>query len=198
MLPIRLAAYVVVVLAAAAVVTYVIVGSGAPTPIVVLATLAAFVTTVLVTYLFRRYLDRRPWRGIGLMWPGRRELIGLAAGYVIGVAAIAAWFGVEVVAGWARVTGWSVPDRGALPAGLTVAVGAVLVLLRAAVEEVAFRGYLFVNLAEAAVRAFLAALLHRLPLDVLRRLRLLVRLDTVLRWHPRPSSRPSPIIGRGR
>jgi hypothetical protein len=32
-------------------------------------------------------------------------------------------------------------------------------------------------------RALLAALLHRLPLDVLRRLRLLVRPDTVLRWH---------------
>jgi hypothetical protein len=29
-------------------------------------------------------------------------------------------------------------------------------------------------------RAFLAALLHRLPVDVLHRLRLLVRLDTVL------------------
>jgi putative transposase len=32
-------------------------------------------------------------------------------------------------------------------------------------------------------RAFLAALLHQLPLDVLPRLRLLVRPDTVLRWH---------------
>jgi transposase len=32
-------------------------------------------------------------------------------------------------------------------------------------------------------RALLAALLHRLPRDVLRRLRLLVRPDTVLRWH---------------
>jgi transposase len=32
-------------------------------------------------------------------------------------------------------------------------------------------------------RAFLAALLHRLPLEVLRRLRLLVRPDTVLRWN---------------
>jgi putative transposase len=31
-------------------------------------------------------------------------------------------------------------------------------------------------------RIFLAALLHRLPKDVLRRLRLLVRPDTVLRW----------------
>lgn len=32
-------------------------------------------------------------------------------------------------------------------------------------------------------RAFLAALLHRLPLDVLRSVRMLVRPDTVLRWH---------------
>jgi transposase InsO family protein len=32
-------------------------------------------------------------------------------------------------------------------------------------------------------RAFLAALLHRLPRDVLRRIRLLVRPETVLRWH---------------
>jgi putative transposase len=36
---------------------------------------------------------------------------------------------------------------------------------------------------EPADRALLAALLHRLPMDVLRRLRLLVRPDTVLRWH---------------
>ncbi|MGA6159996.1 hypothetical protein ACPEIC_42485 [Stenotrophomonas sp. NPDC087984] len=32
-------------------------------------------------------------------------------------------------------------------------------------------------------RAFLAALLHRLPLPALRRVRLLVRPDTALRWH---------------
>jgi len=34
-----------------------------------------------------------------------------------------------------------------------------------------------------ADRAFLAALLHRFPRDVLRRVRLLVRPETVLRWH---------------
>ncbi|MEV5543724.1 integrase core domain-containing protein [Saccharopolyspora shandongensis] len=36
---------------------------------------------------------------------------------------------------------------------------------------------------DAGDRAFLAALLHRLPRNVLGRLRLLVRPDTVLRWH---------------
>jgi putative transposase len=35
----------------------------------------------------------------------------------------------------------------------------------------------------AADRALLAALLHRLARDVLRRIRLLVRPETVLRWH---------------
>jgi putative transposase len=35
----------------------------------------------------------------------------------------------------------------------------------------------------AADRALLAALLHRLPRQALRRLRLLVRPDTILRWH---------------
>ncbi|WP_245950579.1 helix-turn-helix domain-containing protein [Saccharothrix carnea] len=34
-----------------------------------------------------------------------------------------------------------------------------------------------------ADRAFLAALLHRLPTQALRRLRLLVRPETILRWH---------------
>ncbi|MEU4445174.1 integrase [Actinosynnema sp. NPDC050801] len=34
-----------------------------------------------------------------------------------------------------------------------------------------------------ANRAFLAALLHRLPVQALRRLQLLVRPETVLRWH---------------
>src|SRR3954471_18545122 len=34
-----------------------------------------------------------------------------------------------------------------------------------------------------ADRAWLAALLHRLPRDVLRSIRLLVRPETVLRWH---------------
>src|SRR5215813_8516637 len=36
---------------------------------------------------------------------------------------------------------------------------------------------------EPSDRVLLAALLHRLPMDVLRRVRLLVRPDTVLRWH---------------
>jgi hypothetical protein len=55
-----------------------------------------------------------------------------------------------------------------------------------------------------ADRALLAALLHRLPRQILRRLRLLARPDTILRWHRDPlrrhhtSSRPSQCWGRTR
>lgn len=57
-----------------------------------------------------------------------------------------------------------------------------------------------------ADRAFLAALLHRLPLQMLHRLRLLVSPDTILRWHrdllarrhaaqsrPKRPGRPRPV-----
>jgi hypothetical protein len=63
----------------------------------------------------------------------------------------------------------------------------------------------------AADRAFLAALLYRLPKDVLRRIRLLVRPGTVLRWHrnliayrhatisrPKQAARPATIRSIGR
>src|SRR3954471_20256692 len=49
---------------------------------------------------------------------------------------------------------------------------------------------------EPADRALLAALLHRLPRSVLRELRLLVRPDTVLRWHRNLLARRHTAISR--
>ncbi|MET7905425.1 integrase core domain-containing protein [Streptomyces sp. NPDC005355] len=45
-------------------------------------------------------------------------------------------------------------------------------------------------------RAFLAALLHRMPLSALRRVRLLVRPDTVLRWHRDLARRRHAVLSR--
>src|SRR5258706_11804697 len=45
-------------------------------------------------------------------------------------------------------------------------------------------------------RAFLAVLLHRLPMNVLRQVRLLVRPDTVLRWHRNLVARRHAIASR--
>jgi hypothetical protein len=48
-----------------------------------------------------------------------------------------------------------------------------------------------------ADRALLAALLHRLPRTVLRRIRMLVRPETVLRWVRREARRCIPdVVGR--
>jgi putative transposase len=49
---------------------------------------------------------------------------------------------------------------------------------------------------EPSDRAFLAALLHRLPTNVLRQVRLLVRPDTVLRWHRNLFARRRAIASR--
>jgi hypothetical protein len=47
-----------------------------------------------------------------------------------------------------------------------------------------------------ADRAILAALIHQLPRDVLRKMRLLVRPETVLRWHRDLISRHHARISR--
>ena len=49
---------------------------------------------------------------------------------------------------------------------------------------------------EPSDRVFLAALLHRLPRDVLRRIRLQVRPETVLRWHRHLVARRHAAISR--
>jgi putative transposase len=50
----------------------------------------------------------------------------------------------------------------------------------------------------AADRAFLAALLHRVPRDMLRGIRLLVRPETVLRWHRDLIARRHAVLSRPR
>ena len=45
-------------------------------------------------------------------------------------------------------------------------------------------------------RTLLAALLHRLPLQALRGMKLLVRPDTVLRWHRNLLARRHAIVSR--
>ena len=49
---------------------------------------------------------------------------------------------------------------------------------------------------DPADRAFFAAILHRLPRDVLRRVRLLVRPETVIRWHPNLIAHRHAVVSR--
>jgi len=112
--------------------------------------------------LFWRAVDRRPWAALGLSWrphSARNLLVGAGCGTAVVVAGTAvAW-----LAGLVRFDGPAPMEplaRGELLLAYVAAFAAV-----ALVEELVFRGYVLVNLQEAAGRwpgAALAALLFGL------------------------------------
>jgi uncharacterized protein len=119
-----------------------------PTPVRQLLALVAIPLTVAVTYGFRRWVDRRDWRGIGLPRPGRRHLVAGGVGFLVGVAVITVLFMVEWAAGWIQVTGTELAMRGLAGAAVLLGGGLAFQLAAGLTEELAFRGYLFGNLTE--------------------------------------------------
>ncbi|MCY9786050.1 CPBP family intramembrane metalloprotease [Nocardiopsis sp. EMB25] len=115
--------------------------------------LLVFVLAVPLVWAARRFLDRRPWGGLGLtgVREGRRPfLVGAAAWALPGAAGIA----LCVAMGWASVTA-AVPWTELLPGVLSLA--ALVLVFEAVPEELIFRGYLYRNL-NAAMPAWLAVL----------------------------------------
>jgi hypothetical protein len=122
---------------------------------------------VAVTWLFRRRVDRRGWRDLGLLLPGRPQLVASGAGFALGTLTIVAFFGVLRALGWARVDGGEVAERGVAEVVALLAAGLVMYATSALVQELAFRGYFFQNLAErlsirtaAVVAGLIFAVLH--------------------------------------
>ncbi|GAA2533463.1 CPBP family intramembrane glutamic endopeptidase [Pilimelia columellifera] len=111
-------------------------------------TVVVLAAVVAVTYVFRRYVDRRSWLLLGVTTPSRMRWWELGAGFVIGSVAVAAVLVAQLAVGVeVAFVGTSAASVGTGSALLTLVAGAVLVALKAAVEEVAFRGYLVANLA---------------------------------------------------
>lgn len=84
---------------------------------------------------------------------------------------IVAFFGVLQALGWARVDGGEVAERGVAAVVALLAAGLVMYATSALVQELAFRGYFYQNLAErlpiraaAIVAGLILAVLH-LPDD---------------------------------
>jgi membrane protease YdiL (CAAX protease family) len=102
-----------------------------------LVTVALAVPAVV---LARRYLDRRPWRGLGLVAP-RRAL----AGATFWLAAAALGTAVALALGWAEVTSGPWAPRTLL---LALYLPVLVFLFEALPEELVFRGYLYRNLAD--------------------------------------------------
>jgi membrane protease YdiL (CAAX protease family) len=154
----RIFGYLVCWFALYGAVLYLVAGPDPTTVRNVVAHLVVVSTVVGLTATFRRFVDRRPWRDIGLSAPGRRQLACVAGGFTAGVAVVGLWFVVQLALGSAKVTGLEPTERGvAATIGLLV-VGLLYYVTSAVTEEVAFRGYIFQNLRETLPTAWAVGL----------------------------------------
>jgi len=100
------------------------------------------------TYLFRRHVDKRPWRGIGLT-SLRQGLPLVLLGFVLGGGMLGLIFGIDYGFGWIQVVGTEFSVS-----GMVASIGIVIANLMGGsivpgfTEELAFRGYSFQNLGE--------------------------------------------------
>ncbi len=139
-----------------------------PLPLLTLSALSSLLATLLITWAFRRFLDRGTLLGLGLQrskrWP--REI---GTGLTLGFLLIAFIFLLEWALGWVRVQGFAWQRQ----APMTL-VGALLGYVAfytfvAFGEELAFRGYILQNLCQGwgtpvalLTSSFFFALLHGL------------------------------------
>jgi membrane protease YdiL (CAAX protease family) len=100
-----------------------------------------------MTYLYRRRVDRRDWRGMALPPPSGRWR-DLAGGFLFGGMMMAVVFGVEVALGWVRVLGTEVATAGLSNRLLPLPSDLFSLIAIGFSEELAFRGYLLQNLGE--------------------------------------------------
>jgi len=107
--------------------------------------LAELAMLLTLTYLFRRFLDRRDWVSLGFR-RDRGWTLDLLLGLGLGGAQMLVIFGIEWAGGWLSV---GLPDVETLVSGLAEGlIAACLFVLVAIGEELMFRGYLQVNLRE--------------------------------------------------
>jgi membrane protease YdiL (CAAX protease family) len=112
------------------------------------AAVAVFAVALLIawTAVYRRWVDRRPWRGIGLTTPST-GLPMIAAGFVAGSVLVGVWFLIDLALGWVQVVG-NEPATSGVPQTLGfVVVGLVGNMGAGFLEEIGYRGYLLQNLA---------------------------------------------------
>jgi len=115
--------------------------SAANSPLGIVLMLAQLAGTILVVFVFRRFIDRRPLMSLGLALNGRyaRDLL---AGILWGIAVISTVFLVMYLAGGVTITGIEFPLA-------TLATLTIITFLVGINEELYVRGYLLTNVMES-------------------------------------------------
>jgi membrane protease YdiL (CAAX protease family) len=110
-------------------------------------TIAQLGVILLLTYLFRRFLDRQSFTGLGFTRQ-RGWLWEIGFGVILGFVLMGSIFLVEWAGGWLTVSNgvWRFQTLG--PALLMLAGYFALFILAGASEEIIFRGYILQNLRE--------------------------------------------------
>ncbi|WP_245746573.1 CPBP family intramembrane glutamic endopeptidase [Nocardia altamirensis] len=119
-------------------------GTGYTRELHVVRAVGATLGTIPLVYLARRFLDRKPWSGLGLSSVARgwRDFLFGAACWGIPAAISVA---LMLRFGWAEIT-MKTSLAQALPALLGLVV--LVTLYEAVPEELVFRGYIYTNLVE--------------------------------------------------
>jgi hypothetical protein len=100
---------------------------------------------VLITWLVRTKLNRRPWSGLGLPKP---QLGRLVLGALCGAAVILAVVGIEWALGWVRLSPIDASPVRQTPRLIYIALALLPSLGVGVAEDLGFRGYVFQTLAE--------------------------------------------------
>ncbi len=139
-----------------------------PLPFLTLSALASLLTVLIITWAFRRFLDRDTLLELGLQ-RNKRWQREIGTGLVLGFLLMAFIFGLEWTLGWVRVQGFAWQRQPPMTlVGILLGYASFYTFV-AFSEELVFRGYILQNLRKEwgslvalLASSFLFALLHGL------------------------------------
>jgi len=121
-------------------------GGGEPHPAV--SKILLYVAVMVAIGLTTRFLDKRPFADTGIFLK-REWWVDLGFGSLLGAGLMTVVFLVQLAAGWIVVEDVLHTEPAGQPFFMAMLMPVFLMLVVAIAEELAFRGYLLLNLAEA-------------------------------------------------